>query len=310
MTSRRNGAWGPDALWVIPLAVASLVFYKLTRWTLQFLRELIFRFDPKERPQWYMLSQATISRKGALPVIMATSRWNTHAVVGSTGSLVATKAISFRSASLSASGGNWTVVLNRAPHYQTVDSHDSIDALPAEEWHEFSVSPGRYVLALRCYDPDSTIELPAVRVDGEDLISTVTVSSDINGFYNDLGTRKHPFYRALHFYVYALLRFAHLFPAGVVEREFLPMGNPRTNFYYGSIESGQTLRIEAPTDLEGGSRLYYTLYDLHCFPSAWYRIDDSPHVTAPAPRRGYYLIRHNLTREGGDLAPVSVSIVR
>src|SRR5205085_656139 len=135
---------------------------------------------------------------------------------------------------------SFTAVVNRYPRYQEVGSVDSVDRPFAGPWVEVPVpEPGRYMVVVRYYRWGDEVELPAVEVDGVPVCEPLRVPSDVNRFYEDLPARRNLYYVGLHFYVYAMLTYADRLPARIVEREYLPIANPRTVFRYGAVDAGE-----------------------------------------------------------------------
>jgi hypothetical protein len=246
----------------------------------------------------------------ALPMISADGRWNTHAIVGVAGPLAAERRLSVRAATAWSSAASWTIVVNRFPDHRQVAAVGSRDGRRDEEWRSLDVPPGSYLLVLRYYGWGSRVELPEVRVDDAPRVAAREVPGETNAFYQRLPERSHPFYKCLHFYVYAMLRYARLLPRSWVERELLPLGNPETRFYYGCVDPGQAVSIEVDEESTRRANVYYTLYDLQSFPLEWCQVSAPRHRGSPAPGRGFYLVRvQPLDLSPAGSAGVTVSVV-
>jgi hypothetical protein len=113
----------------------------------------------------------------------------------------------------------------------------------------------------------------------------------VNEFYSRLASRSGLFYRCLHYYVYILVKYAWLFPQRLVEREFLPVGNPDTQFYYGVVPARQTLHLELGAAALATHEVYLTVYDLASFPTSWCRIAEPACSTDASPKDRLYLVR-------------------
>jgi hypothetical protein len=146
-------------------------------------------------------------------------------------------------------------------------------------------------MALRLYHWSEHITLPEIQADGRLAIPSRSVPAGNNEFYAELPKRRGRFYLWLHYYVYNLLRGIAPLPGVSSEREFLPMGNPETQFRYGALERGKALRLRAAPGFFQGHDVFFTLYTRDSFPSRWYQIRESPHITEPAREDGFYLLR-------------------
>ena len=276
----------------IPLAIASLLFYRLMR---SLMRPLIVlnarRNEPRTR-QWSVLSGEALNNKLALPAIMSTGpRWNTHAIIAAAGPFNIRRSIAFDTEAILGSAEAWTIVIYTFPDQRTAGHIGSQDAPFAGRWVERKLPEGRYALALRYYRWTAEPRLPELQVDGAPLAPELLIPADINAFYAELGNRRGTYYRWLHYYVFTMLRFRHRLPQRFVERELLPIGNPETHFRYGILYRGETLRVDAAPDLLADYDVYVTVYTRDSFPSFWGQIKRSTYTTPPVPEDSFYLLR-------------------
>src|SRR5262249_5270755 len=159
---------------------------------------------------------------------------------------------------------------------KTVSSIGSSSPFPAGR-ARLHLDPGRYQLGLRYYDWRHDAELPSVSADGRDIANCVPVPSEVNEFYRTIGRHANLYYKALHYYAFILLGYRRWFPASFVEREFLPMGNPETEFYFAALRQSERLQLKiAPEALEGWDVLL-TLYDKASFPTHWEQVTQTRH---------------------------------
>jgi hypothetical protein len=132
-----------------------------------------------------------------------------------------------------------------------------------------------------------------------DLVPVREVPHDVNNFYKELINRRNPFYYALHFYVYTMLRFRSMLPSDFVEREYAPVGNPETKYLYGTVQTGDHLWVKAPPAMFRDCDIYLTIYSRHSLPVLWRQISNSEECISPV--KGFYLVRiHPRSAEAGD----------
>ena len=113
----------------------------------------------------------------------------------------------------------------------------------------------------------------------------------MNDFHHSLPARSNAFYWLLNYYLYVLLKLRHRFPSRFVEREFFPVGNPRTSFRYGFLERGDALSMDIAAPLLEDHDVFLTVYSRASLPLFWYRVESQMHVTEAVARPCYYLIR-------------------
>ena len=288
----------------IPLAIASLLFYRLMRSLMRPLIVLNARRNPSRTRQWSVLSGESLNNKLVLPGIMTTGpRWNTHAIIAAAGPFDILRSIAFDTEAALGSAESWTIVVYTFPDQRTAGHIGSRDAPFADRWVERNLPEGRYTLALRYYRWAVEPRLPALQVDGAPVVPELRVTTDNNAFYAELGHRRGTYYRWLHYYVFTMLRFRHRLPRPFVERELLPMGNPETQFRYGILYCGERLRVDATPDLLADHDVYVTVYTRDSFPSYWGQVKPTTYTTPPVTEDSFYLVRIN-SRRPGSPAPI------
>ncbi len=289
MNSTRRGVYSIDLIWEVPLALVSFLCFQCVRWLLWQLADHYVRLHPDHALQWQPYSREFVNKPGALPILMTTApRWNPHAVIGTVGPFQVKQTIHVDTAAARTSAELWTIVLYSYPKRKTVGLLSSLNASGAG-WELFTAIPGRYGLGLRYYRWKERVQFPAIRVDGVDCIAQKEVPADINGFYDDLIKRQSFLYYTLHYYVYTMLRCRSLLPKAFVERQYLPVGNPETRFYYGAIEAGERLQFRVDPSLFQAYDVYLTICSRQSFPVVWRQIGNSEESISPV--KGYYLIR-------------------
>jgi len=278
--------------WEFPLALMSFVFYRLTRFCVQRLIHLNAMVSTAQSSRWRVFcAQEARSPLNLLAVMTSGPRLNTHAIVATVGPLHVKRTMRIHVAAAARSAASWTVVVYTAPSHRTVASVGSLGTPTREPWQAITLPPGRYRLALRYYQWSDHVELPAVEVDGIEAVPARIVPANVNDFYDNLGKRSSFLYLCLHYYVGTLLRYRALLPRALVEREYLPVGNPETTFYYGFLSSGQALAVELDASLLKTHHVYFTLYNRASFPIMWYALTEPEHITLPRACDGTYLIR-------------------
>lgn len=284
-------------VWRLPLAIGSFVFFRVTRFLLASLRRAHFR--NRQSLEWFSMAEL-LDKPLATPIVMVTGpRWNPHALIATAGPFRVQETLSFDAATADASAGLWTLVIYSAARTQTVGwvgrrmhgHQDTTLSLPA----------GAYSLVVRYYDWNPRPRLPAVAIDGATGIAERSYPDDGNAYLRRVQNTRRGFYVALHYYVYVLLKYRALFPAGFVRSEFVPVGNPETDFRFGSLDADETLDIRCDPRLLTSHRVFVCVYNLASFPVTWFSLDSEPHAEFTAASAGYYLIRLH-PRPGAETA--------
>ncbi|MBI1357402.1 MAG: hypothetical protein GC160_23935 [Acidobacteria bacterium] len=290
-----------DAVWEIPFALASFVFYKVMRVIMRCLVMLNSHMKGRKGYAWGVVSAEPLQLKIALPALMTTApRWNTHAIIGGAGPFHVERTISFDVAALQASAGSWTVVLYSFPWQRFAGMLGSIDGPFEDRWRTLELPPGTYNAVARLYRRAETIALPEIRIDGEPAIAGRPVDPRTNDFYFDLPRRRGLFYLCLHFYIYTFLRVGA--PRWLIEPELLPMGNPETVFKYGAVKRGEALAFHIPPAVLAQHDVYFTLYTRDSFPALWHPIAEPESRTEPVAESGFYLLRLHALSHAADRA--------
>lgn len=288
-------------LWVVPLSLCSFAFHRAMRLVFRGLAARALRHDVARAHRWKVLSRETLARRGTIPVLMLTApRWNTHAIIGNFGPLEVKGSLSLDVAAAARSARSWSIVVYRFPHNITVDSAGSIDPPSADPWRTISLAPGTYSLGLRYYHITDASELPAVRVDGQDHVPARTIPGDALSVYDVVQGRRSVFYLLVHYYVFHVLDYRDWLPAAFVKREFLPVGNPQTEFRYGAVRRGQSISLQLSPSLLASYDVFFTLYNRCSFPVTWYVVTAAQHHTGPVAATGFYLVRMHRRTAGSE----------
>lgn len=279
-------------LWEIPLAILSFFFYKAMKFFIGNLYTIYLAVNKEKSSQWRVLSAETLKTALSLPVLMTKGpRWNTHAIIGTLGPFAVKESIAIDLESANNSARSWIAVIYSFPGYETIASLESDKINAQDQWVSLSVKPGKYSIGLRYYERFDTINLPAIKVDKEEFVSPCPVAADVNNFYYDLIKKKNWFYSSLHYYIFTILRLRKYLPETFVRNEYLPVGAPDTEFFYGYLIKGRSLQLNFSPDIIENSHIYLTVYDRSSLPLFWERIESEKHLTEPIKSNGYYLIR-------------------
>lgn len=277
--------------WVLPLSLSSFAFYRSVRLALRPVRMLSHRRSQEESGRW-RLNATKRDLQGLRLALMMTSgpRANSHAVIGVIDLLDVKSSISIDVAAAGRAARSWSAVIYRIPQAITVAAVGSTDAPFDEPWKTFSLEPGRYTVAMRCYHPSEPVELPAVRVDGQERVPPCAIPGSERSF-EPVRDKRSLFYLFLHYYVFHVLDYRDWLPSSFVEREFLPVGNPQTKFRFGAARKGQSISLRLSPELLATYDVFFTLYNRCSFPVTWCAITGERHTVDPCARDGFYLVR-------------------
>ncbi len=279
-------------LWTIPLAFLSFLFYKITKFIIGNLFTIYLAIDKDKASQWRVLSQETLDSPLTLPVLMTKGpRWNTHAIIGTLGPFSVNESIAIDIESANNSARSWIAVVYSFPGYKTVTSIKSDDIETNNKWYSLKLKSGKYSLGLRYYNHLDKINLPAIKVDDRELVSTEPIPQDINDFYHDLIKAKNWFYSSLHYYIFTILKFRKWLPESFVRKEYLPVGAPDTFFAYNYLDKGQALEIDFTSEIIKNFDIYFTLYDRSSLPLSWCQVKSEKYTLPAISNQGYYLLR-------------------
>lgn len=279
-------------VWEIPFALLSFLFYKLIKFIVGNFYTFYLLVNQKKASQWQLLSAETLKNPLALPVLMTKGpRWNTHAIIGTLGPFQVQESISLDLASANASAQSWIAVVYSFPTYQTITSFKSEQCKANSPWASLQLKPGKYSIGLRYYHWSDNVRLPALQVDGRELVKALPVPADINGFLPDLIKSKNWFYSWLHYYIFTILRFRKYLPESFIKREYLPVGAPDTEFFYNYLYCEQALEVVVTASILNNYHLYFTFYERCSLPVNWCEIEKENFITEPVKNDGFYLIR-------------------
>ena len=270
------------------LGILSFAFYHVNKTLLVGVQRLYFRLAPKKATEWRFLSGEGLKRPLALPIVMTTGpRWNPHAIIAAVGPLSVQHTLRIDAPAAASSAKAWTVVVNAFPGLRTVASLGSMSG----GTDSLQLAPGRYTLMLRYYEAGSSPRLPAIEIDGTPIVAGVDVPPTVNDFYKELKGHNGFYYLWLHYYISVILRYEKRLPPSFVRAEYLPVGNPETEFFYGALKPGERLSLASVRLLRNDHRIYVAVYNRASFPVFWCTVGQSTEELEPVEGGAYYLIR-------------------
>ncbi|MFM7471908.1 MAG: DUF6208 family protein [Nodosilinea sp.] len=280
-------------LWELPLGLLSFGFARLVKVSLTLVSRYYNPTDRQALPHWQVTDADFLRSPLKLLWVMSRARWNLHALIAIAGPFTVNRELTLATDALWQSAPSWTAVVYTLRGYRTVTSIGSLTVPPSQTQVTIPLPAGRYLVGVRHYDWRNPVQLPAIAVDSSPTLAakTLTAPPDFNQFYRQLPTRRGWLYSGLNFYVYPLLRWGQRLPQAWVKQVFLPVPNPETHFFYGALDRGEQLTLEAPADLLKTHRLYFSLYSRDCFPLDWYPISTPHHTTAPLAEQAVYILR-------------------
>lgn len=293
MSSSHFPRAGWQAIYEIPLAVASYGLFRITRAVMGRLARSHTSRHPEERRTWKVFSKDLLNRPGALLFIATTApRWNPHAVVATVGPVEAATEIAVN-LSPTRSLDEWYIVVYSFPDHHPIASFSSF-AKPEGDWARASISaPGSFLVSVRYYELEREVEFPAIEVDRQPAVAPRRIAAQNNKFYDDLPRRANFLYQCLGYHTHVMLR-RRIFSTAWVRRTYLPVGNPESVFHYGTIRAGQRVTLNVNSDFFERFRVYLTIYSPASFPVLWLRLDERAAFEGPSsPVDGHFLLRLN-----------------
>jgi hypothetical protein len=298
----------------VPLALLSWGFFHLNKALIALLYQVYLDRQVQRSRTWQILSAATMNLPVSLPVLLTKGpRWNTHASIGTLGPLPVERRLAVQTGQADRSADAWSVVLYHYPDFRTFRELGSLENQADLEWTVLDLPPGRYVLGVRYYGLQADPRLPAVRVDDAttDTVSAEPLPPSVNEFYDTLANRTTVYHHALHHYVHTMLRLRRWLPAPFVRAEFLPVGDPHTQFLYDWFPAHCSLQIQASQRLLESFRVYLSVYNRASLPiHSCELVDAAATTTPPFDQAGFYLFRLRPRRSVLPPCPEDELIVR
>lgn len=260
------------------LAACSYLFHELMRGMVQLLLLVLALSSKRKRtPQlerWRSYSE-DCGKPGFLPVASVIGpRWNCHAMVAGLGPVDVQETIACPVHELSARADSWSLVVYDQ-RMRTVAWTGSC-RLPGEH-ASFALPAGRYSLSLRFYAESDAMLVPDVLVDGRSLACGRVIEGEATRYAAVLESvrgRQGWFYRALHYYVFHFLKYPRARRDAWLRQQFLPVGNPDTEWSYGSLAAGERLAIASDPAEQAHVSVYVAFYNWASFPEFWCRVGE------------------------------------
>ncbi|MBD2342287.1 hypothetical protein H6G64_35830 [Calothrix sp. FACHB-156] len=282
-----------ELLWEIPLAFLSWIFFKTVRLLIRTIANSNVNLNKKTGFKWLLYSEELLRKPLILLSILVTGpRWNPHVIAAGAGPFYVKESLAIDVKSCLDSAQSWTIGIYSFPNGKAI-THIALHSLNfQEEWHQVKLNPGKYTLGIRYYRWSAIVDLPAINVDGYQVINTQSINNDdINDYLKNLAARDNIFYRCLNYYIFTLLICQKWISQKWVQKEYLPVGDTNNEFFYGVIYQGCFLNFQINPLLLENHDIYLTIYNRSSFPVIWYQIREEKHTTSIVEKDGFYLIR-------------------
>eukprot|EP00967_Tisochrysis_lutea_P000091 scaffold134_cov29-Tisochrysis_lutea.AAC.2 len=304
----------------IPLSLSSYLLYVVYRAFLLSIRDGTLAREPcfGWTDSLYASLVAPGERKfGAVSAAIAFGpRWNTHTNVHTLRvEMPASGEAVFEVENLRQSGFSWQIVVY--DERQTTLATLSV-AQQGPEWLQLHVHARRVAhLLIRPYvfGDRTSVVLPRVRLNGEDVAGCVQFSRERLHFNHQLREYEYAHFWALQWHVYPLLCCSSWLPPKLVRRVYLPVGNPETQWLYGPVHEGYALCFVVDERVLSEHLVFCTVYDRASFPvQPCISIEASTRTLEVCEADGFWATRV-VRKDGGTTDPsvlehISVTLCR
>lgn len=288
-------------IWQIPLALLSFIFAKINKFFIGNLYTIYLTFNKKKANQWRVIDHNLVASALNMAVLMTKApRWNTHAIIGTLGPFSVQKSLSIDLNSTNKSAKSWIVILYSFPNYKTITSLRSNQVNSQDNWQSLELKPGKYTIGLRYYNYYDQLVLPAIKVDNQELTSSLEIPNNSNDFYQELINKKNLYFLFIHYYIYVIFRFRKYLPESFVKREFLPVGATDTKFFYDYLDKNEYLELETDQSTLNKYDIYVTLYERCSLPVDSFQLNKIKQKSSTLSNKGYYLIRIRTEDKSSD----------
>jgi hypothetical protein len=305
-----------------PLALLSYMTYEPLKYLLRPLVEMHTSAQAQRESKWvdrlYMnfVDPAPRPYGAALAAISWGPRWNTHTNVHFLHvEMPASGVAAFEVENVRLAGFSWQIIAY--DDRQGVVGRVAM-AVDGPDWLTLKVSSHETArLSIRPYifGERTSVLLPRVRLNGQDVAGRVEFARDRLAFNHTLRKYRHPIVWPLQWHVYPLLCCRTWLPPELVRRIYLPVGNPETQWLYGPVHEGFALHLVVAHHVLTDHLVFCTVYDRASFPTlACGSVEKTVQTLEVCGEDGFWAIR--VVRKDGAttseevLAHISVTLVR
>jgi len=278
--------------WEIPVAFLSFIFFKTVRLLLRSLANINASINKKTVFRWLVYSDELLRKPLILPSILVTGpRWNPHTIAAGLGPFEVKESLALEVKSCVASAESWSIGIYTFPEAKAIQHIASHHLNLEEEWTQLKLQ-GKYTLGLRYYHWSEHIDLPAIKIDKNNVTTTQSVNIyDVNNYLVNLTKRDNIFYRCLNYYIFTLLICQKWLPQEWVRKEYLPVGDTNNEFFYGVVYKNYFLCVEIKPVLLNNYDIYLTIYNRSSLPVIWCQIQEEKYTIPVVEQDGFYLVR-------------------
>jgi hypothetical protein len=137
------------------------------------------------------------------------------------------------------------------------------------------------------------LKVPGVTVDGNVSVSGGLIAGEASryrDYLESIQNRSGLYYRLLHYYIFFYLKHRAK-NAEWLRSQFLPVGNPDTEWHYGHLAAGEQLGVRFDLIHDRVYNTYVTFYNWASFPVTWHKIQALEWRSAPFAEHVGYAIR-------------------
>jgi hypothetical protein len=255
------------------IAAVSFWLNEATRMQIRWLlrrhsRGLLRRGAP---PTWRTISQDLEKLGGCHVISIIAPRWNCHALLASLSPIQINKSLMLELASFGSQADSWSLVLYDESFQMQHWIGSSTMSKNTVTWQ---LPPATYSLSLRYYTDGDDIEVPTVVIDGSVRVVGGKIAGEAPRYKRHLEAirnRSGPHFRLLHYHVFYYLSRREKC-ATLLRQQFLPVGNPDTEWHYGHLAVGEKLRIRSNDAHQQAYNTYVCFYNWASFPVEWHTI--------------------------------------
>jgi hypothetical protein len=240
--------------------------------------------------KWRTMSDDLEKPGSLLALTVLGPRWNCHALLAALSPILVREMLSVDLTGLGDGSESWSLVL----YDEHLTTREWIGSTTANDsvvtW---MLSPGRYLLSLRYYTDADDLRVPAVTVDGRIFVSAGLMAGEASRYRDHLESirnRSGFYYRLLHYYIFFYLKHRTK-NADWLRSQFLPVGNPDTEWHYGHLTAGEQLGIRFDSMHESVFNTYVAFYNWASFPVDWTKIQALEWRSVPFAEDVGYVIR-------------------